>query len=384
MTQYIFQLGSFPELSLAELKSVFRGGNFRSLTENLSLIELTTSIDETVTLSNLGGTVKILNVLQHVSFDQDLAAVVLNELSRHTRPTFSLTQFNFESTDKLELADLKKLLKDGGTASRYLESSAHGLPSANFQSKQIIELYAVKTEQEIILAQTAAVQSIKAWVSRDRHKPYSNRRKGMLPPKVARMMVNLALGQLGADQKEPLIYDPFCGTGTILMEAALSGCKVVGSDIDRQAVAGSQDNLAWLAKETHSLPQTQFFVHDISEPYHKKPGSELAQLAGHVQAIITEPFMGRPKPRTHDLPNIFRGLEKLYLGTFKNLKPLLAHGGVVVFIFPYAQDGKRVFSLDNLIDKLRSLGYTTCLEPLWYFRPDAIIKRQIITFKLID
>ena len=49
---------------------------------------------------------------------------------------------------------------------------------------------------------------------------------GSMNPKLARCMVNLSRIHEGE-----LLLDPFCGTGGILIEAGLIGCKVVGSDI---------------------------------------------------------------------------------------------------------------------------------------------------------
>jgi tRNA (guanine10-N2)-dimethyltransferase len=56
--------------------------------------------------------------------------------------------------------------------------------------------------------------------------------------KLARCMVNLAKPKAGG-----LVVDPFCGTGTMLAEAALVGCRVVGLDIQRRMARGTLRNL---------------------------------------------------------------------------------------------------------------------------------------------
>ena len=61
-----------------------------------------------------------------------------------------------------------------------------------------------------------------------------------LHPKYARALVNLSR----TGENETLL-DPFCGTGGILIEAALCGVKAVGIDVDNQMVRGAQDNLAF-------------------------------------------------------------------------------------------------------------------------------------------
>lgn len=77
-------------------------------------------------------------------------------------------------------------------------------------------------------------------------KPFVERRPKRRPffhpsamqAKLARCMVNLARPKTGE-----LVVDPFCGTGTMLTEAALVGCRVVGIDIQRRMAKGTVRNL---------------------------------------------------------------------------------------------------------------------------------------------
>jgi Putative RNA methylase family UPF0020 len=61
-------------------------------------------------------------------------------------------------------------------------------------------------------------------------------RPGALRPSVAAVLVRLAL--VGADPATAArgLYDPCCGTGTVVLEAARAGLPVWASDIDRAAV----------------------------------------------------------------------------------------------------------------------------------------------------
>jgi tRNA (guanine10-N2)-dimethyltransferase len=59
-----------------------------------------------------------------------------------------------------------------------------------------------------------------------------------MPAKLARCMVNLAKPKLGE-----LVFDPFCGTGSILIEAAFIGCRVLGLDIQRRMARGALKNM---------------------------------------------------------------------------------------------------------------------------------------------
>lgn len=69
-----------------------------------------------------------------------------------------------------------------------------------------------------------------------------------MPPKLARCMVNLAKPKAG-----DLIFDPFCGTGSMLIETALINCRVVGADIQRRMVKGCKANLAYYGIKPEGL-----------------------------------------------------------------------------------------------------------------------------------
>ena len=61
---------------------------------------------------------------------------------------------------------------------------------------------------------------------------------GSMSPKLARCMVNLA-----RVKENDLLLDPFCGTGGILIEGGLIGCRLAGSDINWKMKNGTEINL---------------------------------------------------------------------------------------------------------------------------------------------
>ena len=71
---------------------------------------------------------------------------------------------------------------------------------------------------------------------RPRKKPFFH--PSAMPSKLARCMVNLAHGKA-----ETLLLDPFCGTGTSLIEATYIGCRAVGVDAQRRMISGCRKNL---------------------------------------------------------------------------------------------------------------------------------------------
>ena len=83
---------------------------------------------------------------------------------------------------------------------------------------------------------------------RPRLRPYFY--PGVLLPRMARAAVNLT----GISAKE-LLFDPFCGTGGLLLEAGLIGATVIGSDVDSRMVFGTKMNLDYYDIESALLVQ---------------------------------------------------------------------------------------------------------------------------------
>jgi len=105
---------------------------------------------------------------------------------------------------------------------------------------------------------------------RPRKRPFFH--PSAMPSKLARCMVNLARPRRG-----DLLLDPFCGTGTFLLEAGLLGCRVVGSDAQRCMVRGSLRNLKFFHVEYEGLVVTDAKHLPITK----------------VDCIVTDPPYGR-------------------------------------------------------------------------------------------
>jgi len=81
---------------------------------------------------------------------------------------------------------------------------------------------------------------------RPRKKPFFH--PSAMPSKMARCMVNLAHAK-----PEAVLLDPFCGTGTSLIEAAFIGCRAVGVDAQHRMILGTKKNLAYFGIEAEGL-----------------------------------------------------------------------------------------------------------------------------------
>lgn len=97
------------------------------------------------------------------------------------------------------------------------------------------ELRAVLTDNKCIFGRTLALIDSSVFERRrPQYKPFFY--PGVLMPKVARVLVNLA-------RANDMLFDPFCGTGGILVEAGLMGIHALGSDVQRKVLLGAKLNL---------------------------------------------------------------------------------------------------------------------------------------------
>lgn len=388
MPQYLFLLGNTPPLSLAELTALMPDSEIKQIGMDIASVELADDERARQVMDLTGGTVKVVRVVKTLEKSQPefVEQEIITHLQDHLqatgadKATFGVGEMGRDHLPPLATSSLKHQLIKAGYKARYVEGTREGLSASILtHKKSVIEVVVVQTEIGLFLTQTVAVQDIDRWTMRDRGKPYADRRKGMLPPKVARMMVNIALGHVTTAKKVPVIYDPFCGTGTVLIEGILRDGHVVGSDSDPQAIVGTRQNLSWLLENLEDVvvqSKTQVFQGDVTN-VHPSQANDLAP----VDCIVTEPFLGRPQPFPNQVPNIIKGLSKLYLGAFKNWTKWLKDEGVVVMVFPMIHAGNQIYTLESLIDKLAPLGYTALSQPIVYSRPQAITQRQLFVFR---
>lgn len=85
--------------------------------------------------------------------------------------------------------------------------------------------------------------------------------RGGLRASIAALLVNVFERQAGEVIRTRGIYDPFCGSGTILAEALAVGISVDGSDIESEAIEIARNRLAATPKGA-AVRDPALFVHD--------------------------------------------------------------------------------------------------------------------------
>lgn len=384
-------LGSHPDLSLAEIEAV----TVSKPTHFSSQVAVFDDLDEEPTKlqERLGGTQKFGFITGSLirgsknEFAEFLASQLMADPGTHKVP-FGISIYQMEPATRAEEVismqkqigmEVKSILKSSGISSRYVTSRHNVLSSADVIKNQLIEKGAefvlLVFEKEVLIGQTATVQDIDFWSFRDYKRPARDAKRGMLPPKLARMMINLS----GVKPEESTILDPFCGSGTVLMEAALMNFRgMIGSDISEAAVKDTRKNMEWLGQQGVTFrPPTLYTSTAANLPAH------VGDLS--VDVIVAEPFLGDPRKgneQEYEIREVTEHLAQLYRESFQSLEKVLKPGGAVIFASPVHFINEKTFSVPTK-DVMIELGFQQkpiTVRPLIYRRPGQFVGREILRF----
>jgi tRNA G10 N-methylase Trm11 len=366
--RYLFLLGREPELSAAEIAAVFSLWNIAADTAGRPpyLIAATASpISPERLMARLGGTIKIGEAIDGDGGGVEARiADFLDMAQAGKKIEFSLSG----DAGRPQALAVKKILKARDRSVRYIEPKN----TATILHNKLVEHRGDITVAGQDIFVTRAIQPIEELSRRDYGRPGSDARSGMLPPKLAKILVNLALVP-----EDAMILDPFCGSGTILTEAMVMGYRrLIGSDLSPKAADDTKKNIQWTDPEA-DIP---VFVLDAQDLSKKIPNHS-------VDAIITETYLGRPlygtEPKTF-LSVQANELKRLYIRTLAAFTAVLKPGGIVVIALPAFRSGKEWIHIDIAPDA-KKMGFTqTSLLPekpsLLYARPDQFVGREIYRF----
>jgi tRNA G10 N-methylase Trm11 len=408
--QSLTVLGRQPAIGLAELESLYGQEKITPVGEKVAVIDVDPCL---LAFDRLGGSIKfckVLTVLDTVNW-KEIEEFLINVSPGHSqnmppgkmRLGISAIGFsmNLKQLEKTGLT-LKKAIKATGRNVRVIPNKELELNTAQVLHNQLTgqtgwELILIKDRTKTVIAQTVKAQDIDSYTKRDRGRPKRDARVGMLPPKLAQVIINLAAGKLPEDKllsicdipadqpiPKPLLnqnlLDPFCGTGVLLQEALLMGYNVCGSDIDKRMVDYSHSNIldwlkAWYDFETDVrleeadatnanwsiFPEINFVASEtyLGRPFTSPPGNEILEQTVSECNLIIKKFL-------------------------KNISPQIKPSTRLCIALPAWQISPGKFRHLPLVDQISDMGYNrikleyASAEDLIYYRTEQIVGRQLL------
>jgi tRNA G10 N-methylase Trm11 len=335
--KYFFILGNNPALSIAEVLTVLKPEVYNLLSQDFLLVETSLQINPANLIKRLGGIIKIGEIKKEIkkTNHQDELIKIAFQLAFHKISKVKPGKFNFGFSDysrRFNIKDLglkiKKEFNKKQISSRFVVSREENLSSVVVEQNKLIdrgiEIALAVLEDRILLGETLAVQAFKSLSFRDYGRPARDDKSGLLPPKLAQIMINLAQ----VEDRIGLIVDPFCGSGTILSEAMLMDyTNLFGFDFSFKAIQGSKENIDWIRRE--------YDLKDVKVRLLVKNALDLSKFmkTESVSAFITEPYLG-PQRGKIEFSLVIKELEYLYTKVLTEFYKTLLPGGRVVMVWP--------------------------------------------------
>jgi len=409
--QYAAFLGHQPLISIAELSAALEDFSLNSVLDNrVALFETAQELDQEF-FDTLGGTVVLAKQIteEDLTLD-DIHKVLINEIgNKRGKITFSLRTHNIPRNAIATLyRHCKKALKGQGRPCRYVGSEKKPAPPIVLFESEIIdgkggcELVILGIQEEddssrLWIGRTVAAQDVDWYSFRDMEKPVRDTTIGLLPPKLAQILLNFGAFLVRENQTKPqpkpkkkeveilTIFDPFCGTGVIPMESLLRDWPVLASDVAKKAVKGCTKNLDWLRKEEKILKK------DVSSEIWKQDATKPFELKDPPDVIVTETTLGptmTARPPMKEVAKLKTQNEKLQAQFLENAAATLP-GVPIVCAWPVWKQKGGWVHLDKVWKVIEKLKYRPCLPPeveleipgrmsLFYRRKDQFVGREIV------
>ncbi|MDD3778257.1 MAG: hypothetical protein PHH52_02650 [Patescibacteria group bacterium] len=341
--KYFFILGNNPALSLAEVLAVIKPKSYILISEEFLVTETSADLNPLTLSTVLGGTIKIGLIKEELAIsnyknkiEESILQIIRDRQKEVASGKFNFGFSNYSNLDFGHLGlKIKKDLSSLKINTRFVVSREKTLSSVIVEQNKLlrkgVEIVFARYEDYVILGETMAVQPFKSLSYRDFSRPARDDKSGMLPPKLAKIMINLA----EAD-KDGLLVDPFCGSGTILSEAILMGYNnLYGLDLSSKAIDDSFKNINWIKE--------QYQIEPVSIKFKVKNVLDLSKFikVNSVSAFISEPYLG-PQRGKIEFKSVIKEIEYLYTKALVQMYQVLEKGGRVVMVWPVFYGNKFV------------------------------------------
>lgn len=391
--KYVAIAGRQPLISMAEIQALYDKGA-RLVGKKLVFFEINEDGEENISpdINRLGGSLKLGRL-----FDTDFSKLAKFLATAHPEGKITLGISDFSKQKKSGLAkqksmELKRSLARMGRSARVITSNEPEISSATAHHNQLgekagcFEIFLI--DREIYLS--LGTQNITAYTERDQARPARDAKVGMLPPKLAQILINLC-GKLPEGAR---VLDPFCGTGVVLQEAAIMGYVPYGTDLNERMVEYSKKNLSWLFNERNQkrfkiLPDLIQKKDQILNAISVGDATSFA-WDGEIDAVAFEGYLGAPMskpPVDIKFKTEKAKCREIAMGFLKNITPQIKSGTPVVMALPawLRENGK--YAGLNILDEIQEMGYNfgkfqdLSQSDLLYYREGQIVAREIIVIR---
>lgn len=387
-----FELGRNTNLSLGELNSLIGKENFQELAGKIGIFQ-NKEFEEFEELKNfqkrIGGSIRSTFIMDKIKIEELNKNILKEKILEIIEPLtdsfsgkvkFSVSTFNIIKDNNIDIKEilnfLKKFIKNNGQNSRFVNFPLHrsAKASAIYKAKVIdkgFDLVIIKGKSDYYLGLTAGIQNLDQYSKRDYNKKVKDTKIGMLPPKLAQIMINLA----GKDTQT--IYDPFCGTGTILMEALLMKKNALGSDLNQKMVEAAQKNCTWLKNEFNATNQFKVWFLNAKD-------INASNFEQKIDSIITEGFLGQvfsQKMTIEESNQVLSELKNLHLNWLGKAKKLLNKGEKIVTCIASHRTKEGINVIKGIKQSIEKLGFKV-KDKFYYSRPDQAVLRDIYVLEV--
>jgi len=391
--KYVAIAGRQPLISLAEIQALY-DKSARLVGKKLVFFNIDEDDEENISpdINRLGGSLKLGRF-----FDTDFSKLAKFLATAHPEGKITLGISDFSKQKKSGLAkqksmELKRNLAKMGRSVRVITSNEPEISSATAHHNQLgekagcFEIFLI--DREIYLS--LGTQNITAYTERDQARPARDAKVGMLPPKLAQILINLC-GKLPEGAR---VLDPFCGTGVVLQEAAIMGYLPYGTDLNERMVEYSKKNLSWLFNERNQkrfkiLPDLIQKKDQILKAISVGDATSFT-WEGEIDAVAFEGYLGVPMskpPVDIKFKTEKAKCKEIAMGLLKNITPQIKSGTPVVMALPawLRENGK--YAGLNILDEIQEMGYNfekfqdLSQSDLLYYREGQIVAREIIVIR---
>ena len=354
MKKYLLTLVN-GELSYYEINTILnlRNTPFKILIKNNNFLIL--EIESLREFSRLGGIYKIVEITSenesieklYKNIKQNNEFFWLEEKAR-----WCLSYYSVKKTDNIIYKKISEYLNE--EISKLVKKNKqikNDIVEDNFREisvnkiKNITEIILAYDGKKFYLGKTKIVFNSTDYIKRDLSRPFQDSSIS-ISPRIARILVNL----LGLKNNQTVL-DPFCGTGTFLIEASILGLNVMGTDKRKECVYGTRKNLQWINKNQKKM-NSNIMINDAEKLVNFSKKS--------IDGIVTEPILLpnlKRHPNERKTKELLKITQKTYVKAMISMNRILRENGRLVIVTPRVKTNRGKFISLDILYMIKESGF---------------------------